>query len=277
MAALEDHELTDEDREFVDRLYREHGGRLWSYCSRLVGLDGAGDVVHEVFYELIRKPERIADLRVLDADRRRGWLFLAAYRKALRQLERWNRAMPTDRIVEGADARDPMDRWLGAAHAETLMAQVRQTFDERDQALLRVSLDISEEVISYEQAAVELAMKVDAVRQAVNRMVNPEKGYLRGAVLTVYLHDTGGGKCTDDRLRRAVSGELTIQLRTKVVRHGSLRGLPDHTGSAAASGRGAARCLADAVVAAAGCACAGDAGGGLPDRRGYGGPWQLWH
>ena len=219
MVELKGRELTDDERQFVEQLYREHGSRLISNYRRLVGSDGAGDVVQEVFFELITKPKYLEDLRGYDREHREGWLFLTAYRKALRQLERWKRTTPTGETPERADPEDAMDRWLRDKHAATLMAQVRQTFDGRDLALLGVSLDVGEKAISYAQAAVELGMEVDAVRQAVHRMVDPQKGYLRGAVLAVYLHDTQGGGCKSEKLRKAVSGELNTQLRIKVVRH----------------------------------------------------------
>jgi RNA polymerase sigma-70 factor (ECF subfamily) len=117
-----------------DRLYREHGERLFRYLVRLSGdPDLAADVLQDTFLRLVERPPR-------RHDHLKAWLFQVATNR-LRDLRRKS-ARRSGLLHEGvgrgalADPPPLPDRAVERAESQSIVRRALGALPERDQAIL---------------------------------------------------------------------------------------------------------------------------------------------
>lgn len=117
-----------------DRLYREHGERLFRYLIRLSGdPELAADVLQDTFVRLVERPPR-------RPDHLKAWLFQVATNR-LRDLRRKSARRSNllhEGVVRGALADPPPrpDRAVERAESQRIVRRALDALSERDQAIL---------------------------------------------------------------------------------------------------------------------------------------------
>ena len=147
-------------REWVDRLFQEHGDALFRYLrSFRLPEDETYDLVQSVFLKLIEvKPTKLKQPK--------AWLFAVGRNMAINALGRAKRTSAVPESFEPpGDEPSPLDRLLeGEAYAR--LWQAFSQLPERDREMIRLSL---EHGLTHEQIAEVTGTTRGAVKVAMHR------------------------------------------------------------------------------------------------------------
>jgi RNA polymerase sigma-70 factor (ECF subfamily) len=167
--------------EAMAALYRRHGGLVYRFTLRMSqDVSIAEEVTQEVFLALLRQMERFDPERAALST----WLCGIARRQLWKHLERRGEdasAVGEDDAPEAESLEDSPATWL--MRRETVAA-VRLGIDELPLPLKEVIVLCELEEMTYEEAAIVLAVPIGTVRSRLHRAKSRLATQLRGNVVS---------------------------------------------------------------------------------------------
>jgi RNA polymerase sigma-70 factor (ECF subfamily) len=163
--------------EAMAALYRRHGGLVYRFTLRMSRDEAiAEEVTQEVFLALLNQLDRFDPEKAALAT----WLCGIARRQLWKHLERFDfSCAENDDAPQAESAEDSPVTWLIRQEA---VAAVRQGLDELALPLREVIVLCELEEMSYEQAALVLAVPIGTVRSRLHRAKARLTALMRGSM-----------------------------------------------------------------------------------------------
>ena len=197
------------DQSAFAELYREYAERLFGFCVVLLrDRDEAADATHDTF---VLAAQRVHQLR--DLERLRPWLFAIARHVCYRRLAQRKRTMPTeiepDVLVLDAEP----DARLSADDAAALVWAAAASLNERDRAVLDLSLREGLE-------GADLAAALGVEQANPHSLLYRAKEQLERAIGVLVVARAGRSSCpTLADMLQSWDGTLTPIVRKRLGRH----------------------------------------------------------
>jgi RNA polymerase sigma factor (sigma-70 family) len=181
-------------REWVDRLFRDHAKELFRYLRSFpLSEEDTYDLVQDAFVKLMHK--KPSDLR-----QPKTWLFTVARRQAINQLKR-NHTLKNHPNVEGLEdeSQGPLARMLESEEQEMLW-QAFSKLPASDREMMSLYV---EHAFDYRQIARVLGRSEISVRVAMHRSRNQLKKWVRSMEGPNYEAGKQGKECVPEEGTRS--------------------------------------------------------------------------